>query len=580
MRCTSYVRVSSDSNDQANSFFNQTSFFQREFELRGHEYIKIYADKGLTGTQLYNRENFNNLMYDCGLDLYDKPIDPNDKRKNKRIQTFVISDRQSIWDRIYVTNTSRWARNTLNFDIIQKLRQKGVGIFFIQQNIDTLDVSQDMLLKIIQIMDENESKDKSKKVKAGQIEGANKGILHSNRKLFGLKYHPRDLNNNIPAFFERISNECKIIRFICYKYDQGYGFRRIIKLCQKKEYKTREGKDFVKSTIRAIIDNSIYCGLDHRNIYDTGEIGNKNTYPKKRENFQLKPNNKIPRVYHPNLYYRNQQRLKSKINHQKQKGIYIGTSDYAGILKCKKCNNVYHKNIDKGREFYVCSGKRKNGLNYCNSPNISKKIIDEYFDNLAKESFVEHYKRLIDFRKKGLEIKLFELINQLDNDNSNKIDKLREELKILDVKYNNLTELYMSGLQDKKKIIEMMKNIETNKFEINEQINILCQGNKPILNKIKEQFELIDKVNKIELKSKYTREEIINMRFNFIYVQSDGKLTNSFHLPFEKNSEIKDKLSYSKNSIKKLTDEVKKQLMIKYKLIADQQENDHLGIVT
>ena len=70
IRVCAYTRVSTDSKDQENSFENQKISFERTLSNKdGYELINIYADKGLTGTQLHNRPEFKKMILDAGLDV-------------------------------------------------------------------------------------------------------------------------------------------------------------------------------------------------------------------------------------------------------------------------------------------------------------------------------------------------------------------------------------------------------------------------------------------------------------------------------------------------------------------------------
>ena len=66
IHCAAYCRVSSDSEDQLNSFMAQTRYYSRIFEnSQTEELIDIYADEGVTGTRDDKRSEFQRLMKDC-----------------------------------------------------------------------------------------------------------------------------------------------------------------------------------------------------------------------------------------------------------------------------------------------------------------------------------------------------------------------------------------------------------------------------------------------------------------------------------------------------------------------------------
>ena len=95
LRVAAYCRVSSDSKDQLHSYAAQIRSYTEEIAQHdGWELVDVYADEGLTGTRMDQREDFNRMMADC--------------RKGKI-------------DRILVKSVSRFARNTR--DCLSALRE-------------------------------------------------------------------------------------------------------------------------------------------------------------------------------------------------------------------------------------------------------------------------------------------------------------------------------------------------------------------------------------------------------------------------------------------------------------------------
>ena len=87
IRMAAYCRVSSDSEDQLNSFMAQMRYYSDY--IRSHDemtFVDIYADDGITGTSINKRDEFKRMLKDC---------------KNRKI------------DRILVKSVQRFARNSL-----------------------------------------------------------------------------------------------------------------------------------------------------------------------------------------------------------------------------------------------------------------------------------------------------------------------------------------------------------------------------------------------------------------------------------------------------------------------------------
>ena len=145
-------------------------------------------------------------------------------------------------------------------------------------------------LEIFLSFDEHESRDRSIKVKFGQKESAKRGHIFTSSKLYGYHYI-KDTNR-----CEIIPEEANNIRTIFNLYNQGLGFRQISNYLTEHNITTRNHKPFCKSTLRRIITNEKYCGLNNSLKYDTGEVFNKNSYPKVKDEYTVQPTDKIPAI--------------------------------------------------------------------------------------------------------------------------------------------------------------------------------------------------------------------------------------------------------------------------------------------
>ncbi|MGK5512278.1 recombinase family protein [Brevibacillus formosus] len=104
IRVVAYCRVSTSTKDQLNSFENQQGYFKREISKKDNmELVETYADRGLSGTTMGKRKEFLRMLYDAGVDWVIV--------KGKVLLT--QSNREPKFERILVSNTSRFARNIL-----------------------------------------------------------------------------------------------------------------------------------------------------------------------------------------------------------------------------------------------------------------------------------------------------------------------------------------------------------------------------------------------------------------------------------------------------------------------------------
>lgn len=122
IRVAAYCRVSSEQDEQLNSFENQVNYYEEyisnhpDYELAG-----IYADEGISGTSTKRREEFNRMIADCEAGLIDMVI---------------------------TKSISRFARNTQDCLMYsRRLKDLGIGIRFEKENINTMDSTGELLLR-------------------------------------------------------------------------------------------------------------------------------------------------------------------------------------------------------------------------------------------------------------------------------------------------------------------------------------------------------------------------------------------------------------------------------------------------
>ncbi len=504
LKVCAYARVSTNKNDQLNSMENQKTYFENYVD-RNKDIclVNIYADGGLTGTKLNNRPAFKKMLQDAGIDVTENYA-TNDKRVKKCHILYDVSDRKPLFDEIWIKNTSRFARNTMSYEIINKLRQKNINIWFIEQNINTKNTENDFLLKLFQVFDEQDSKDKSNKVLFGIKEGARKGVINANSNLYGYKYIQKE--NRL----EIIPSEAKVIKIIYKLYSQNYGIRRIINYLDKNNIHTRKGKKFCRSSINRILSNEKYYGANIRMKYSTGSVLHKNSYPviTTKDNWIINRTDKIPPIISEELFNKCRTILKSKVNYKNNIGVYRGSTPYAGKIICGKCGSTYVANTDRGRRFYTCKTKRLQGAKACNNKNISEKQLnDKVITNCNYKNAILFYQLNYTEPLKGLAEQLKKHINTDDtvmakalND---KLDEYEEqESRLLDVYVHKLIgiDLY------KKKETEIKSNIAATQnklYAITKPINELNEDIQGINATIKE-------IKNIKLKQdEYTRDEII-----------------------------------------------------------------------
>lgn len=202
IRLAAYCRVSSSSEDQLHSFAAQIRYY-KDYEKKNPQYklIDIYADEGLTGTEMKKREEFHRLIRDC--------------QKGKI-------------DRVIVKSVSRFARNTQELLVaLRSLKEIGVSVFFEEQGIDTDLMNAEMLVTFPGMAAQQESEAISENVRWSIQKRMQRGEYSGSYCAYGF--------SNVNGKLEIKESEAEVVRRIFDMYLQGKGVQAIANILEKLE---------------------------------------------------------------------------------------------------------------------------------------------------------------------------------------------------------------------------------------------------------------------------------------------------------------------------------------------------------
>lgn len=227
-RSAAYVRVSTNKDDQQNSFAAQYCHYQKVLENSSTEdFIDIYADEGISGTSMKNRDQFNRLIEDC---------------VNGKI------------DRIYCKSVSRFARNTAEcLKVARMLKNIGVTIYFEKENLDTATEESELRLTMMESQAQEESISLSRNVKIGILYRMENGEYVSSLAPYGYDIVDRKLVVN--------EEEAKIVRRIYAEYISGKNTKEIAEDLNRDGVKRKyPGGEWKLISVRNILSNERYIG--------------------------------------------------------------------------------------------------------------------------------------------------------------------------------------------------------------------------------------------------------------------------------------------------------------------------------
>lgn len=523
-----YVRVSTKDKEQLSSFENQMAFFQREFgENENYNFVHLYADYGRSGTSL-KRPDFDKMIADAGVDK--SHIDGDLFR--------IVSNPK--FSRILMKNTSRFARNVSADMLLKTLRKNGVYVDFVDTGLSTERDADIMVVQMLQVLDENESRDKSRKVLFGIEEGIKRGNIHTHGNLYGYKYYPKPENR-----LEIIEEEAEVVRLIFDLYaNKNMGVHRIRQHLIDNGIFARSGKPFSERGLRVMIQNEHYSGRAVRKKFTNGLIFEKHTTRETGEAI-IFDTDKVPAIVDVATFEKAQKVLESKVQHATQKGLYRGKTDFAGKIVCGCCGAPYYASSSDiiksagGRvRSYACKTKRTihkdadgNRVMLCTNRNVSETELNKWLSS----SF---YTRSLWFRLRDGIKELESIKNALESRiNQPKVDEvnaLQERLAEIEKQKSKLLDLYMSDMFSKEQLDERVAPLKTEEEALTVTIKKLSKTNDEIQADIAEVMETLNYLQgqreamRLEMKdgqftTTLSREEIL-ADLDCVIVQPDGKL--------------------------------------------------------
>lgn len=225
-----YCRVSSEHEEQLNSFENQVDYYTKYISSKPeYELVDIYADEGISGTNTKKRAGFNRMIDDA---------------------------RAGKIDYIITKSISRFARNTADsLTNLRILRNLGINVFFEKENINSLEATGELLITILSSLAQEESRNISENCKWGIRSNFQKGKVHLNATYFlGFDKTPE-------GKFVINEEEAKIVRRIFDSFLEGMSYTQIGKMLREEGIQTARGTtSWAANNIKAMLMNEKYKG--------------------------------------------------------------------------------------------------------------------------------------------------------------------------------------------------------------------------------------------------------------------------------------------------------------------------------
>lgn len=459
-----YARVSTEHEAQLSALENQLDWYKPLLEQHPEwTLVHSYVDEGITGTSARKRPQFMKMLEDA---------------------------QSGEFQLILTREVSRFARNTVDtLQYTRQLKAMGVEVFFINDNIRTYDGDGELRLTIMATLAQDESRKTSIRVKSGQQTSMENGTFYGNGNILGYDRQGKELVIN--------PEQARTVRKIYHWYLDGWGIRRIQFELEKEGILTSTGKTrWYESNISKILKNPFYAGiieyhkqftpdfLEQKKINNFGEIERLRV---KGRHEPIVTEDEFNRVQE--IMEGKRQKNPANKTGRKKSGKKPFSDVWSRLLVCS-CGCTFNRkawhNSSNGIQYgYMCYSQIRNGTirtrlkkglstdGICTSQMIAGWKLQFMAKYLFRE-FLKNTDKILNIAEEMLKehIKDKEFIE----DNSELIQKKKEELNKLEKRMNNLISMRADGEIDKEQFLNMKADIDTQILSLQKQIEKLSPG--------------------------------------------------------------------------------------------------------
>lgn len=470
IRVAAYCRVSTKQEEQINSYEVQKKHYTEKINANPEwQMVGIFADRGITGTSVLKRDEFNKMIKLC---------------KNKKI------------DMILVKSISRFARNTVDcLHYTRMLKTLGIDVYFEEQGIHSIKSDAEFYISIYGTIAQSESENISANVKWGKLQSAKEGKVAFMYKNF-LGYRKGTDGN--PEIDEE---QAETVKRIYDRFLAGDSLKQIaVKLQNEKRLSPSGRNEWSTATIRSILSNEKYKGDAIINKTFTVDCLTKEIRKNNGERPKYYVENNHPAIIDAETFGRVQEELARRVGKKKVKEIGTKTeqgkysSKYAltELLICGECHTPYRRCTwtahGEKRIVWRCVKRLDYGKKYChNSPTLDEtriqaaivnaiqkfaqqdpqllKTLNSYIEKGINDAVRENESFDIQLRLAAVEKEINELFNTISVDtiesfDEKKAEELLSEKNKLQAELDRIAELNRKDKNKQSRISEIMDLID------------------------------------------------------------------------------------------------------------------------
>lgn len=444
-RVAAYCRVSTDHEDQANSFESQQRYFRQYIERNPDwELYEIFADEGISGTNTKKRSEFKRM---------------------------IACAKEGDFDLIITKEISRFARNTLDsIYYTRDLKKHGVGVIFMNDNINTLDGDAELRLAIMSSIAQEESRKTSERVKWGQKRQMEQGVVFG-RSMLGYDVKDGKMTVN--------EDGAKIVRLIFHKFaNENKGTHVIARELREAGITPMRVKEWSNTVILRVIRNEKYCGdLVQKKTFTPDFLSHEKKYNRGEEEFVIIKDHHEP-IVSRELFEKANRILDEKSLTQEGKAKHSNRYPFSGKIKCGCCGSSYvarYKSRNNGTRYkaWRCYKSATQGSPHTDKAGNPLGCSNPSIRNEDAVHIMYLVTRSLQLEEKKITANLLSVIQSVLSVNTNysHIEKLKEQIQTVEDKRTQLIDLCISGAITKQEFITKREACDKEISELQDTIS-------------------------------------------------------------------------------------------------------------
>lgn len=357
LRVCAYARVSTDNEEQLSSYQAQVEHYTSYIQNNpAWEFVEIFSDEGISGTNTKKREGFNRMIDECMAGKIDMVI---------------------------TKSISRFARNTLDtLKYVRQLKEKGIAIFFEKEQVNTLDSKGEFLITLLGSLAQEESSNLSQITKMGISYRFQEGkVLVNHNKFLG---YSKNENGELVI----VPEEAEVVRRIYREFLEVKSPYKIAANLQRDGIITGAGGSrWYDSTVIKILRNEKYQGDALLQKTYTVDFLTKKRVKNTGHAAQYYVEDSHPAIISKEEFAAVQAEFERRANLRgySKTGKSKFTSDYAfsGKVFCGNCGSKFRRTKwGRGKNeqvVWICINHQIGGNEACDMKTVKEKALEQAF---------------------------------------------------------------------------------------------------------------------------------------------------------------------------------------------------------